>query len=291
MDMIEDLEQKVDLMKREVDALQIAITGQTKPWYKNISTLLSVVALLFSFGTTYVSYRHTTIQDTQSARQELRGLLQRLAALPKENVDIRKKYVDDPGSMSVVSGLINQENTLLARQAAELAKKLPADLVSGTEYYSIAIALQSSYDLAAADEFLKYSIQASKDFGTELGALRSTANLQFIQGRPESGRVEYQKALSIFSKYPGYDPFTKASTHIWTELAWAFAEANSGQPVLASQHVESAKAMVNGLPRSPGAEQLRAQVSQAETQLASGLTINSPVAGSQVGLATLSGTK
>src|SRR2546426_3294976 len=99
IDMSEELEQKVDLMKREIDALQIAITGQTNPWYKNISTILSVVALLFSFGTTYVSYHRTSVQDIQSRRQELRGLLQRLAALPKENVDIQKKYANDPASM------------------------------------------------------------------------------------------------------------------------------------------------------------------------------------------------
>jgi tetratricopeptide (TPR) repeat protein len=286
----EELEQKLDLMKREIDTLQIASAGPGKPWYKTTSTLLSIVALLFSFSTSYLSYRRTAYQDTQSARQELRGLLQRLTALPKENVDLQKKYRDDPGSMSVVSGFLNQENALLARHAAELAKKLPADLVSGTEYYAIALALQTSYDLAAADEFLKYSIQAAKDFNTEIAALRMTANLQYILGRPESGRAEYQKALSIFSKYPGYDPYTRASTNIWTELSWATAEANSGQLDLASQHIESAKALVNSLPRGPGAHQLRAQVLQAEMQLASGLTANSPVAGSQLDVATLSGT-
>jgi len=63
--MNEDLEQRVDLMKREIDALQIAVTGQSKPWYKNVSTLLSVTALLFSFGTTFVSYHRANIQDIQ----------------------------------------------------------------------------------------------------------------------------------------------------------------------------------------------------------------------------------
>jgi tetratricopeptide (TPR) repeat protein len=290
--MTEELEQKVELMKREIDALQISILGQKpKPWYRNISTILSVVALLFSFGTTYVSYLRNESQDIQSARQELRTLLQRLATLPKENVDNYKKFADDPASMNLVGGFINQENAMLARQAAEIAKKLPVDLVSGTEHYAIAVALQNSYDLAAADEFLKYAIQAAKDFNTEIAALRSTANLQFIQGRPESGRVEYQKALNIFSKYSGYDPFTKTSTNIWTELAWAISEANMGLPAFASQHMESAKALVNGLPRSPGADMLRAQLSQAEVQFASGLPVSSPVSGPQLGVAPLSGTK
>lgn len=289
--MSEDLVQKVDLMKREIDALQIAMTERAKPWYRNISILLSVIALLFSFGTTYVSYRRTAMQDIQNSRQELRGLLQRLSALPKENVDIRRKYVDDPASMNLVGGFINQENALLARQAAELARKIPSDLVSGTEYYAIAIALQNSYDLSGAEEFLRYSAQASKDFNTEIAALRFTANLQFVQGRPEAGRVEYQKALNIFSKYPGYDPYTKTSTNVWTELAWAFSEAGVGALSFAHQHVENAKALVNALPRSPGGDMLNAQVSQAEMQFATGQPITSPGTGSPLGIAPLSGPK
>ena len=94
--MSEDLEQRVETLRREVDALQLAIIGQSKPWYRDVSTLLSIIALLFSFGTTYVSDRRVAAQDIQSTRQELRGLLQRLAALPKENVDMTKKYQGDP---------------------------------------------------------------------------------------------------------------------------------------------------------------------------------------------------
>jgi len=291
MDMThEELEQKVELMKREIDALQITMMGSSKPWYRNISTLLSVAALLFSFGTTFVSYHRAAVQDIQSSRQELRSLLQRLAALPKENVDISRKYVDDPGSMNLVSGFINQENSLLARQAAEIAKKLPRDLVSGTEFYAIAIALQNSYDLSGASEFLNYSAQTAKDFNTEIAALRSTANLEFVQGRPEAGRIEYQTALNIFSKYPGYDPFTKASTNVWTELAWAYSEAGVGSRPFADQHVQNAKALVQGLPSSPGTATLIALVAQTETHLAGGQAV-SPLPGAPVGIGPLSAPK
>lgn len=283
--MSDNLDQTLDLMKREIDALQIAVTGSKTPWYKNISLMVSVIALMFSFGTTYVSYRRTAAQDIQSTRQELRGLLQRLAALPKEGVDISKKYSSDPAAMALVSGFLNQENALLARQAAEFAKKLPVDSVSGTEYYAIAIALQNSYDLAGVSEFLKYSIQAAKDFNTEIAALRMTANLQFIQGHPESGRVEYQKALDIFSKYPGYDAFTKTTTNVWTELAWATSEANVGLLSLANQHVENAEGILNGLPPSPGVNSLRAQVSQAKEQYDRGTRNINTAAGSQLGVA------
>ena len=287
-----ELEQKVDLMKREVDALQIAMSERKKPWFKNVSTLLSIIALLFSFGTTFVSYRRTENQDVEGTRQELRGLLQRLAALPKENVDIRIKYANDPGSMNIVGGLINQENELLARQAAELTNKLPVNLVSSTEYYAIALALQNSYDLSGAESFLKKSADKAKvlkDFNTEIAAIRTTANLQFMRGRPESGRVGYQTALNIFSEYPGYDPFTKSSTNIATELAWAYSEANIGSHSLAKQHLDNATTLLNTLPNGPGTAVLAAQVKQATLQLDSSRTGNSPAVDPNLGINPLSG--
>jgi hypothetical protein len=286
--MSENLEQKIELMKREVDAIQIAIMGQKAPWYRNISTILSIVALCFSFGTTFVSYIRTEKQDIQNTRQELRGLLQRLAVLPKEYVEIEKKYASDQAAMQVIGGLINQESTLLVRQAAELAKKLPKNLVSSTEYYSIAVALQSSYDLVGAAEFLKYTIEAAKDFNTEIAAIRMTAAMHYQRGKPEAGRVEYQRALDIFAKYPEFDPFTRASTNISTELAWTGSEANIGAMNLANLHIESGKSIVNGLPASPGTNNLRAQIAQTEAFLAAGRPNDARQVPPQAGLVPVS---
>ena len=100
--MNEDLEQRVELMKREIDALQVTVTERSKPWYHNVSVLISIIALLFSFGTTLVSYHRNNIQEIQNARAELRGLLQRMAALPKENVEIgvkirERSVIQEPG--------------------------------------------------------------------------------------------------------------------------------------------------------------------------------------------------
>jgi hypothetical protein len=281
--MSEDLAEKIELMKKEIDGLQIAITSRTKPWYQDMSTIIAVVALLFSFGTTYVSYQRAEVQDIQSTRQELRGLLQRLAALPKENLEATKKYKDDPFAISLIGSFINEENSLLAKQAAELAKKLPKDTVSPTEYFAIAVALQNAYNMEGEKEFLvrsKEAAQASKDFNTEIAVLRTSANLQFIGGQPQAGRVDYQKALDIFSEYPNYDPFTKASTDVQTELAWASSEAGMGSRSNVAQHIQDAETILSNVPPSPGANMLRSQVDQAKAQLAPGGPMSNPIVGS-----------
>jgi tetratricopeptide (TPR) repeat protein len=254
----------LDALKREVDALQIAVMAQRAPWYRSIPTLLSIVALLFSFGTTAVSYVRTQAQDIQNARTELRVLLQRLAALPRENVEIMKKYEDDPASIASMSGFINQENTLLARQAAELAVRIPAEYVSATEYYAIALALQFAYNIDGAKTLFSKAIDASTDLNDRVAALRSRANLLFLSGQPDAGRIDYQRALNVFADFGSFqDPFAKSSIHIYTELSWAFSEANIGLMGEASRHIEKAEGYLATLPPSPGVEQLRSQIDQA----------------------------
>ena len=264
---VNDLEERIQLIKKEVDALQITVMTQKTPWYKNASTTIAILALLFSFGTTYVSYKRTEAQDIQNEKLELRGLLQRLSYLPRDNFETAKKYPNDPTAIVTIGSLINQENTMLSRQAAELARKLPRDYVSATEYYSVAVALQSAYNFEGAKEFLGYAIDCAKDFNDKIAALRSNAILMFLTGRPEAGRVEYQKALDVFSAFGEYDDYTKKATHISTELSWAVAEANAGHKELANQHISSAEEYLSGLPPSPGADQMRGQINQTKMQL------------------------
>jgi len=264
---VNDLAESVRVIKREVDALQITVMSQKAPWYKNVPTAISILALLFSFGTTYVSYTRTEAQDIQNTRVELRGLLQRLSYLPRDNFEITKKYPNDPSAIGTLGGFINQENTLLSRQAAELARKLPRNYVSATEYFAVALALQGAYNNEGAKEFFRYAIESAKDFNDRIAALRGNANLMFIMGQPEAGRVEYQKALAVFSGFEQYNEYTIKSTHILTELNWAYSEASFGSKDLANQHISNAESYLSGLTPSPGTDQLRGQIDQIRMSL------------------------
>ncbi len=265
------------LLRKEVDALQVAILGQRTPWYKNISVLISLIALLFSFGTTFVSYTRTQSQDIQNDRVELRGLLQRLASIPRENVEIVKKYQDDPATVATIGGFLNQENTLPARQAAELANRIPPEYVSATEYYAIALAMQNAYNVQGAMELFTKAIDTSQDFNDRIGALRTRANLLFMTGQPEAWRVDYRRALNVFSDFGNiYHDYTKESTHIWTELSWAISEASIDLKDIALQHVMSAESRLSRLPSSPGADQLRGQINQTKALLFQGHNLPIP---------------
>jgi hypothetical protein len=264
---VADLSESIQLIKKEVDALQITVMSQKAPWYKSLPTTISLIALLFSFGTTYVSYTRIDAQDKQNMRAELRGLLQRLSSISRDSIELPKRYSDDPVAAGAISGMLNQENTLLSRQAAELARKLPKDLVSATEYCTIGAALQISYNFQGAKEFFVYAIESAKDFNDKISALRYNANLMFIMGQPESGRNEYRKALDIFLTFSDYDDFTKKSTNIQTELAWAYSESNLRLKDRANQHIANAESYVSSLAPGPGTTIIKGQIDQAKLQI------------------------
>lgn len=256
------------LLKREVDALQIVVHSQSTPWYRNISTLISVIALIFSFGTTYVSYVKAKNQDIQNLRVELRGLLQRLSALPKENVEMMKKYESDQASLISIGGFLNQENALLSRQAAEIARKIPSEYISATELSAIANALLYSYNIDGAKELFTKAIDVSEDMNDRITGLRNRANILFMTGQPEAGRVDYQRALNVFSEINSkYNDFTQKATHIQTEEAWAYAAANIGAKDEALQHLRNAENYVSSLPPGKETDRIRQGVLQEKAMI------------------------
>ena len=96
-----------------------------------------------------------------------------------------------------------------------------------------------------------------------------------MTGHPEAGRAEYQKALAIFDKYTNFDEYTKKSTHIKSELSWAYSEfsARTGTQLF-EQHLKNAEDFLADLLPSPGREQLEAEINQAKQQLHSTHALN-----------------
>lgn len=262
-----ELDEKFDLLKNEVDALQIALLSQQTPWYKNISIWISISALLFSFGTTLVSYERTKVQDIQALKSELRIVLQRLAQLPTQQFELSKKYKGDENAIGFLASQINQESTLLAKQSASIASKIPPELITSAEYSSVALALQNSYQIGDALRYLELALKTSESVNDEVAALRGIANLYFISGQPELGRVKYQETLNVFSKYKGHNQFVQKSTHIWTYRFWANSEAGMNRLDLANQKLDEAKKLVSTIPLSPGRNTLEKQIQQTRDDL------------------------
>ncbi|GAC34139.1 hypothetical protein [Paraglaciecola polaris] len=274
MDGLEALNKNYLILKNEVDSIQISLLSQKTAWYKKIPVIISILALTFSFGTTYVSNKRIKIQDIQAIKSDLRNMLQQLSAIPSRNFELTKKYSDDPNAVAFVGGQINQENALLASQAAELIEQLPDDRVSAIEAYSVAVALQFSYQNQKAFEMYELSHNLATDMNTNVAAKRGMANILFISGQAEAGRVQFQEALNTFSIFKGYNDFIQKTTHIVTLLNWFGAESGSGFNAQSIQKLNEAENISKTLRPGPYTVQVQGQIQQARNQII-GLSIQS----------------
>jgi len=267
MENIEEIKEEYKLLKKEVDALQIELMKGKTPWYKNIPVILSILALVFSFGTTYVSNERVKSQDLQALKSELRGMLQQLTDLPKENFELTQKYTTDPGAIAFIGGQLNQENSLLSSQAASLIAKLPIEEVSAIEAYSVGVSLQNASEMQRAQDMFLLAYDTAITMNDAVAAKRGIANTYFAMGDPGAGRVEFQEALNIFSRFKNHNDYVQKTTHLITLMNWHSAEAGSGFMAKARQRLEEANSIAITLPPGQFTDQLHNQIKQAFTAL------------------------
>jgi len=255
----EDAEQRIQAMVGRIAALE----GKHKRSALIAPSLIvSALALLFSFGTTAVSWHRTNQQDIQDARRELRSLLQRLAALPRENQELLVKYKDAPNIAGGLSAMLNQENVLLARQAVEITGRIPK-YVTSTEYASLFLALNQGSGLGADYIWLMdRAVTTARSPLDVVSARRQKGAFLISMGRLAEGRAEFQRALSVYEGYP--DTYVSAAQDAITELQWSQIEYAKGQCSESRRHLADADKKLSGLPEVPYTQQLKMQI--AETQ-------------------------
>lgn len=252
------IEERFDTLKKEVDGLQIQVMQPAKPWFRQPSLIVSVAAVLFSMGTFMLSYNQTRAQDRRAARAELRQLIQRMIALPRENMELAKTYEKDPVTSNLLSGLVNQEQSVLARQAAEILERISND-ASAREYHAVAQALADSNNMEMAPPLIEKGLSLAKDYSTELELLRLHGNILITLGDSENGRAKYQEASNLANKYHLTNQSYVATSNAITEMNWAISEFGQGQCQEARRHISQAKENL-GRSLGPLIDRLKQQV-------------------------------
>jgi hypothetical protein len=261
-----DLERELSTIKMEVDALQIAAAQRKTPWYKDKSTLISIVALLFSFSTTAESLRRTHVQDVQNSQRELREVLERLSEIPMEQVRNLSDPSNNISATNTIDVILTQENSFLTAHAKDIISRIPSVQISPSEYLSLGYAYMSAYSFSDAKDSFRTAYDAAResgDFSIEIGALRNLAYVKYLTGDVNGGSQDYGDALRIFDRYPGYDALTRISVGVQTEVNWANAEMTVGHGDLAAKHLKDARALLPSSPASPVTSRLYQTIEEA----------------------------
>jgi hypothetical protein len=234
--------------KSEAGALALLLKRK-----KDISFIVSIFAVLFSLGTTAVSWWHSKQQEVHDTRVELRGLLQRLSVLQRDLAEARVKYQNDQLALSAIGGAIQQENIVVAKQAVDVSRRIPTR-VTANEYAAIASALQSVAEMRLAQEVLLLAIDQADnahDQAAKIIALRGLGSVLYQAGDFEHGRQRFADAEATIRAEPMNDDF-KAYALAYTQESWAWAELGARHCREAADHRALAQVELNKQPDSPG---------------------------------------
>lgn len=236
---------RIAMLDRQVADLQIDQVRERRPWYRDIGLLIAMFAFLFSLGTTVFSYYQARQQDIHNSQVELRGLIQRLNAIPKDEIDIARTYTDSSVAAQLSSSLVD-ENRLLALQADQIISGIP-DSISSSEYIPVALALRNASLFDESGRLVNLAIQRMQNADERVIAYRFQGQLRFASGDIAGGRASFGQALNIFERYPTTSAYYKSTTNALTETDWAQSEALQGQCREASTHQQNAISIAAGL--------------------------------------------
>jgi hypothetical protein len=224
------------------------------------------MALALALITTIIGEGRVARQEKHDARIELRGLVQRLTALPTENLRILDTFRDNPAAVGQAASNLQTEQIVLAQQAADVIGEL-GDSVTASEYYAVGYALSLAGDAGASLTLLERGLSAKGGFDPvgRSALLRAAAVQLFITADAPRGRQRFQQALDVWD-YTGAVPASAAYHAAFTELLWAQTELNGGQCGLAAQHAARAEAHME--PGSASAQVIRPQLQTLTSRLA-----------------------
>jgi tetratricopeptide (TPR) repeat protein len=244
---LRQLAEEVRVRGREIDELQAS--DKHRPWYRQVSSIVAIGALVVSLLSAVASYQLQTSAETRAQtrervqdRSDLRSILQRLIVLPRE---LQELYTAYPGSAAELSRNVVSEYALLTGQAVKIIENLDQvddDDVSASEYNALATALsQMPGGHEEARTYFQRAADRANNLTEEITAVRSIGILENQMGAYDAMRAQYERALEVTrnEEYPVTD-FVRATTDTETYVQWASHEISNGSCVDAERILNSA---------------------------------------------------
>jgi hypothetical protein len=239
-------ESRIARLEATVTALE-SRTGRTRPpWFRDVSALVAVLALVFSFGTTVVSLNRTAQQDAADRKNELLSLIDRLSSLNSEYASDTTTYANNPAVLGALNAVITQQELLAAEQAAAVMATIPND-VGSAEYTFVASVLVANGIDDPGVPLFEQAINRATNANDLVSALRSEAIHDYAIGKVDQGRSLFGQALLVFTRFPNASSVYVTFTHLQTQLGWTQGELAVHACDEARQHLSDATSLASGL--------------------------------------------
>lgn len=240
------VEGQIRALEQKVETLRSGLAAVNKPWYRDGTVVIAVLAFMFSLATTVFSYLQSQQGRYHDLRVELRSLIQRQIDIQEELLRIPSTY-DDLAVQNALRGYAANDQELITRQAYELILALPQNQVTATEYLAISTGFSDMGLLDEARLLAEDAVKVSHD-GKALSVSRQRyAEVLFKSGDFDAGREQYQLAMDAFQKYASIPLSEQQYAQLYTELSWIFSEYSNHQCTEASLHTDDAQGLISEL--------------------------------------------
>jgi hypothetical protein len=203
--------------------------------------MISALALTVSIISAAFSYQLQSIDSKRATREQLSNVSSELIGLTREAAQMYQVPVEEHDSLYYQKlSSITHSAMLLSRQAIYLAEEQP-NIVTDVEYLTIASGLVLAGDLRAND-YWQRAIKAAPTPYSEMVNTRAYANFLFNQGRHESGRIHYQKALNLMDNNTDLNKYNNAYTYqmwMYSEATHHFPEESNRNHIMAKRIYET----------------------------------------------------
>jgi len=247
-----DLEQRLE---------RLETSSAPKPWFRQPSVIISIVALLLSLSATIYGEQRAGARDASTARDRLSGLIARLDALPKENASLIAQYADDPQTLANLGSSTQTELVVTSQQAADIISVIPDD-VSGAEYYAVGAGLALAGNYGRAQAMFDTGLTRESDPQTQAAIWRTKASIYFGSGDLDRARTAMSQALSVFTSAGDSGSELQAT---YTEWQWSLGELFARRCSDAQVHLGRAREHLARTPASPVAQMYAGLVTQTES--------------------------
>jgi hypothetical protein len=198
-----DLSPQVQSLRDEVQAIQIQLAEKRKPWYRQHSLLISIVALVFTVGFNLYGVLYQRSNATKEAvSKNVENLQTILGQLVEIRSDDAKDAVTAKADMAGYStrNMLRNTKRLALLDAASIAIIGAKNRVPPTAYVALGGEAITDGQYAKGDEYLKLAVNAATADTTErMWALYARAQVRLTPDsplyNPEEGRNFYHKAL------------------------------------------------------------------------------------------------
>jgi hypothetical protein len=245
-----DVSAAINRLRDEVDDLQHLAAEKKKPWYKTMSNLTSVAALVFAVATGSYSLWANATHDAQAKHDSLIKILQDIMSLRLES-STSKLNAMAPEQRGEVAPLLNSKRVVLLAAARSIVRDI-GSRVTSAEYNVLAMESAGDSDFNQAEKYYLLAYGVSEPGLSRAVALRNLG-IFFMSLRPvrklEDGR-KYLKLSADEVRNAG-DPYSRYTLAL-TLHSWGLAELSNANPERAQPLIDEArttyKAIADGMP-------------------------------------------